>query len=294
MLFGVKRSLLWLACLCVAALPADAAKKPPKPSVQQVTLRSQVFGNTRQIRVLLPPGYTDSRNAAVRYPVFYFFDGIAAFEAWGVVDVAYPMMEKGEIPLTLFVGIDNGGSTRESENPVSDRASEYLPYPDQSWVTSDAPTPRADRLPAFFDEVETLVASKFRTQTDGRSKGLAGYSFSGIAALFMAMKRPGQFEHLLVESPSLHIGDGRLLVDALAFSAWPRAVYLGVGSAEGEERVHQKEMLDNVRSLEASLRQRPGLRVHVEVTPDADHGYAAWNQRLPVALRFLLAAKRDQ
>jgi len=288
----MKRLLLLVVACLAAGLPTEAAKKPQQPSVQQVTLKSQVFENTRQIRVLLPPGYTDSRNAAVRYPVFYFFDGIAAFDAWGVVDVAYPMMEKGEIPPTLFVGIDNGGSTRESQNAVSDRASEYLPYPDQSWVTSDAPTPRADRLPAFFDEVEALVAAKFRTKAETRASGIAGYSFSGVAALYLATKRPDKFDGLLVESPSLHIGDGRFLVDALAFPSWPPAVYLGVGTAEGEERMYQKEMLDNVQRLDKSLRERPGLRVHLEVTPDADHGYAAWNRRLPVALRFLLGAAR--
>ena len=42
---------------------------------------------------------------------------------------------------------------------VRDRASEYLPYDDQSWTTPDVPVPRGEHLPPFlFDEVMPLVS----------------------------------------------------------------------------------------------------------------------------------------
>jgi predicted alpha/beta superfamily hydrolase len=289
----VKPTASLLAVLLVMGIapPAAADKKKkepkkPKPNVQELTLKSAVFGNTRQIRVLVPPGY--EKDAAARFPVFYFFDGIAAFDAWGVTETVPALWEKGELPEMLFVGVDNGGSTRESRSPVVDRASEYLPYPDPSWTTVPRPTPSGEKLPAFLDEVKALVASRFRTKDEPGSAGIAGYSFSGVAALYMALQRPSQFGYVLIESPSLHVGDGRLIADAIAAPALPGAICLGVGTAEGEERSTQEEMLANVRALYAGLEKRPGLRAKIVITPEADHGYTAWHQRLPGALKFLL------
>jgi enterochelin esterase-like enzyme len=263
----------------------------PAPRAEELTLRSTVFENTRLLRVLLPPGYDDPANAARRYPVFYFFDGIAAFDAWGVPAVAERLWAKRQIPELIFVGIDNGGSTRESRKPVTDRASEYLPYADQSWTTPDAPLPRGDRLPAFFfDEVVPLVDGRFRTRTGAGETGLAGDSFAGVAALYTALARPGRLGFLLVESPSLHVGNGRLLAEARQAAAWPAAVYLGVGTEEGADRETREEMLANVRALQAALRGRPGVRAHLQITAGGEHGYDAWRGRLPGALRWLLAA----
>lgn len=286
------RGLIWAFVILFTFAAVEGATAPSSPSVATLTLRSKVFGNTRKLRVLKPPGYDDPKNQSVRYPVFYFLDGIAAFDAWGVPSTAEALWRQRAIPPMLFVGIDNGGSTLESANPVRDRASEYLPYPDQSWTAADAPLPRGDLLPSFlFDEVMSLVNNRYRTNTDPATTGLAGDSFAGAAALYIAMKHPDRFGVLLVESPSLHIGRGRLLMEATSASVWPGAIYLGVGTKEGETPETQGEMLGNVRTLYASLQERmPGIRVHLVVTPGAAHGYDEWRHRLPVALRWLLGA----
>jgi len=72
-------------------------------------------------------------------------------------------------------------------------------------------------------------------------------------------------------------------------AAWPRSIYLGVGTKEGATPEIQSEMLANMRTLQASLKHQPAVRVHLEVTAGATHGYSAWGQRLPAALRWLLA-----
>jgi enterochelin esterase-like enzyme len=262
--------------------------------MDRLTLHSTVFGNTRTLRVLTPPGYDDPANRDVRYPVFYFLDGIAAFDAWGVPDVAGDLWSRAAIRPVIFVGIDNGGSTLESTNPARDRASEYLPYRDQSWTEPDAPRPRGDRLPSFlFVEVMPLINARYRTNTAPAATGLAGDSYAGAAALYTAMKHPGRFGWLLVESPPLHIGDGRLLAEAKAAIAWPAAVYIGVGTAEGDTLDVQREVLANVRALDSALATRqPGTRVHLEVTAGGTHGYGAWRERLPGALQWLLGTPR--
>jgi predicted alpha/beta superfamily hydrolase len=103
------------------------------------------------------------------------------------------------------------------------------------------------------------------------------------------MKHPARFGFLLIESPSLHIGKGRLLSEAMKAAAWPRAIYLGVGTKEGDTPAIQSEMLTNMRELQSALEHQPAVRVHLEVTAGATHGYSAWGRRLPGALRWLLA-----
>jgi enterochelin esterase-like enzyme len=284
-------SLGSLAIFLVVLARAGSVASSSNPTIVERTLRSKVFENTRTIRFLLPPGYDHPANHGTRYPVFYFLDGIAAFDAWGLPEIASRLWSVEAIPAVIFVGIDNGGSTLESTSPVRDRASEYLPYPDSSWTDSDAPVPRGHRLAAFlFDEVMPLVDDGFRTDTDPRATGLAGDSYAGAAAIHVAMEHSHRFGFLLAESPSLHIGDGRLLQEARRAEAWPKAIYLGVGTSEGDTPDAQAEMLANVRALHSSLERKPGVRIHLEVAAGGAHDYVAWRERLPIALRWLLGA----
>jgi len=253
-----------------------------EPAQHELTLRSRVFANTRTIRVLLPPGYDTPANGTRRYPVFYFTDGIAAWHAWGVPAVVKELWRKQAIPPFIFVGIDNGGSTRESKAPDRDRASEYLPYPDQTWA--EAP-PEADggRFPKFlFEEVVPLINRTFRTIPDGRCTGLAGSSYGAAVALHTAMRHPDLLGFVLLESPSLHIGNGQLLRDAAAAEQWPRRVYIGVGTAEGDSQETRDRMVADVRALRVTLdraRRRP--TVLLAEREGATHWYDAWRARLP-------------
>jgi len=156
----------------VFAVPAHLhAEVTSAPRTELLTLHSRIFGNTRTIRVWLPPGYDDPAQANSRYPVFYFTDGIASFHGRHLDTIAEELIRSGKIPATIFVGIDNGGSTVESKNPGSDRANEYLPYPD-SFLDPPLPNPRGNLFPDFLEqEVRHLVESKFRTQDGYRARG---------------------------------------------------------------------------------------------------------------------------
>jgi enterochelin esterase-like enzyme len=256
--------------------------------VVEIELKSEVFNNTRTLRVLLPPGYDHSHR---RYPVFYFTDGIAAFDAWGLPQVASDLWQEQAIREFIFVGMDNGGSTVESTEPARDRASEYLPYSDQTWTGSPPPEPRGQRFPTFlFQEVMPVIDGRFRTETGGPNTGLAGASYGGIAALFTAMKYPGRIGYLLVESPPLHIGNYQLLQDAATTTQWPQAIYLGVGTAEVDDLEGQTKIVDSVRSLQAVIQGKSSeTTVHLEIEEGGVHWYSSWRARLPIALQFLLS-----
>lgn len=286
----VRTVLRRMALAAVLAAAASATGSAQDPGQGAVTLDSRVFGNTRTLRVLLPPGYSAPQNRERRYPVFYFTDGVAAWDAWGVPAVVKELWQMQAIPEFIFVGIDNGGSTRESKTPILDRASEYLPYPDQTWIES-SPEARGDRFPRFlFEDVVPRIAGVYRTLSSGACTGLAGASYGAAVTLHTAIRHPDRLGFVLLESPSLHIGDGRLLVDAADATQWPGRLYLGVGTAEGDTGEAQERMLQDAIALQATLaRARHGPVVRFIQKPGAIHWYSAWRERLPEALTFLLS-----
>ncbi len=250
-----------------------------------------MFGNTRTIRVLLPPGYDDPKSTPTRYPVMYFTDGVAVFAPPGrnLPAVAEELWEANALPRLILIGVDNGACTRESTNPLADRASEYLPYQDQSW---DEPRPeaRGGRFPAFLiDEVMPEVARRYRVATGAGSTGLGGSSYGAIAALHAVLQRPGVFGRVLIESPSLHIGSGAMLRDAADARAWPARIALGVGTAEGDTPDTRLNMVDDCLRLRDTIRADPRVSLQVTIEPGAEHGEPAWRGRLPGALSWLWA-----
>jgi enterochelin esterase-like enzyme len=289
MFLGPHRPSSYVAWLLTAVLAAPAISAQ-EAEERTLTLKSTVFGNTRTLRVLLPPGYARRANDNTRYPVFYFTDGRAAWDAWRVPSTFKNLWQRNAIPPWIIVGIDNGGSTVESKDPLRDRASEYLPYPDQSWQDAP-PTPRGDRFPTFLiTEVIPLVDRTFRTNTGDGSVGLAGASYGAAVALYTALQHPNRVGRLLLESPSLHIGEGKLLNDAAGATQWPARIYVGVGTDEGDAPDARAAMVADARRLHATIVGRiPAIRAHLLVSPGARHWYDAWAERLPAALKFLLA-----
>ena len=282
----MKTRAVWAAAAACLFLPNPPANRPGEETapagVELLTLRSRIFSNTRFIRVWLPPGYHQAENRARRYPVFYFTDGVAAFDGRKLDIIAGELVRAGKIPPTLFVGVDNGGSTRESRNPGSDRAREYLPFPDDTLVPA-VPAPQGKRFPAFLEtEVRPLVESRYRANGE---IGLAGASYGGAIAVYTALENPGRYKWLLIESPSLYIADHILLRRAESFRQWPERVYTGAGTNEGRGDA-SREMVDDasrfMRSVSASTE---GCLLLV---PGAVHSEEAWRARLPAALGFLL------
>jgi len=269
--------------LSLIGLPANhlTAQTPPA-SLELLTLRSKIFANTRAVRVWVPPGYHNAANRTRRYPVFYFTDGVAVFHGRRLDVIARELIRNGKIPPTIFVGIDNGGSTRESKNPGSDRANEYLPFPDDT-LEPPVPTPHGKLFPAFFEtEVRPLVESRYRTSG---AIGLAGASYGGAIAVYTAMENPGRYKWLLIESPSLYIARDILLRRAEGFRLWPQRVYVGAGTSEGRGDA-KREMVDDASRFARSV--SASSAVCFLLVPGAVHSEDAWRARLPVALTFLL------
>ena len=91
--------------------------------------KSQVFRNTRFIRVWLPPGYDERSNQGRRYPILYLNDGQNLFESatsftgveWQVDETADRLIRERVIDPMIVVGIDNGAKDGLIRISVTDR-----------------------------------------------------------------------------------------------------------------------------------------------------------------------------
>jgi len=121
---------------------ATSALRAPTGNLWLHELNSRIFGNTRLVRVWLPPDYDGW--GVTRYPVLYLNDGQNLFEAatafagvhWQVGETAARLISEQRIRPIIIVGIDN----------TKNRVREYIPY---SHKTPKFCTPRENAIRIF-------------------------------------------------------------------------------------------------------------------------------------------------
>lgn len=263
--------------------------------VGELLIRESIYSvqlnNQRHLLVWLPPSY---RTTEKRYPVIYMHDGDNLFDKvvshsgeW-CVDETLTMLADHGIE-AIVVGIPNMGNERYSE---------YSPYPHVERGIG-----RGDAYLRFVIEtIKPLIDTDFRTLPDAENTGIAGSSMGGLISLYGFLQHPDIFGLCGAFSPVFWYGDGALyeLIQSRS-TGWGR-VYLDVGGREGvvyAGLAKQSESLteeaadlayrDGVRLLRDQLQQRGYTDNLLYVEDDeAHHNEAAWANRLPGALRFLL------
>ncbi|HEY6371426.1 MAG TPA: alpha/beta hydrolase-fold protein [Candidatus Sulfotelmatobacter sp.] len=248
--------------------------------------RSRIFGNTRFLRVWLPPGYDDPASGGRHYPVLYMNDGQNLFEGassfngieWQVDETADRLIREGVVPPMIIVGMDNAARARIRE---------YMPHRSLHPMMMRA---HGTRYPAFlFKEVFPFMARNYRVATGPENTGLGGSSLGALIALYTVAVRPGVIGRLLLESPSLWASNRQLIRQSRGVKRWPERVLLATGTAEAGRKDKDQSMVDDVRELAAILR-RSGLddsRLRLVIDDGASHHESAWARRFPEALAFL-------
>src|SRR3954464_10020752 len=289
---GHGSSIRTCSCPAAAIHPTSASssssprdERPADRMLESHDIASLYLGLTRRVTVWIPPR---SRTTRVdRYPVLYLNDGQNLFDptrafagnTWRVGETARRLVRSGRIPPFLIVGIDHGGARRGRE---------YVPVADVENPTASEPLGR-EYAEFVTREVMPFIARTYPIAGGPSNTGFGGSSYGAVAALNTAMIKPGKFGKLLLESPSLYVGNKYLLRRAGSVARWPSRIYLGVGTAETRNAERNHETVAHVLELEQILR-RAGLgprRLHVAVEDGATHSESAWANRLPGALQFL-------
>jgi predicted alpha/beta superfamily hydrolase len=247
---------------------------------------SRIFRNTRLLRVWLPPRYDAPENHTRHYPVFYLNDGQNLFDRatafagveWQVDETADRLIRQEVIPPLIVVGIDN---------TQGDRIKEYLPYRS---FHPPVLRPQGKRYPDFLmNEVMPFVYERYRIARGPENTGLGGSSLGALISLYMVVERPGIFGKLLLESPSLFVSNRRILKYSRHFRQLPAKVFLAIGTRESGREDKDRQVVEDVRTLERSLRRAglDGSRLLVKIDDGAAHNEGEWAKRFPEALSFL-------
>ncbi len=273
-------------------------------------LNSGIFGNTRLVRVWVPPDYDGW--SARRYPVLYLNDGQNLFDPatafagvhWQVGETAARLIAERKIRPLIIVGIDN----------TKNRACEYIPYRSKDprvfnakgkcypdFLQREAMPLIEERYPVnakgkcypdFLQrEAMPLIEERYPVLKGVENTGLGGSSLGGLIALYTQLAAPGVFGRLLIESPSLFVANRKILDECRRFRNWPSRVYLGMGTREVGNPQKDAKVVGDIRELEAILREA-GLdeqRLKVRIEESAAHNEAAWAARFPEALEYLYA-----
>lgn len=257
-----------------------------------VPFTSKTFGNMRMLRVFLPGNYFSPHNRMRRYPVLFLQDGQNVFDKatsfsgkeWEADETVDHLVSEFKIPPMFIVGVDNAGDQR---------ASEYLTYPDShnpQFQNGNPPELEGTKYADFLiKEVMPFLQKRYRIATGPANTALGGSSYGAVVSLTTALHRPGVFGKLLLESPSLWVGEGQVLREVEKTKLLPQKIYLGIGTSEAGNPQSDALILQDVKELEQILRTK-GMgpnRLKVVIEEGAQHDETAWARRLPDALIFL-------
>lgn len=264
-------------------------------------LQSEVFDNTRLLRIWLPPGYEDEENQRTTYPVIYLNDGQNLFDAatstfsaheWRADEVATDLIQREVVSPFVIVGIDHAGRRG--------RAREYLPYPDES-LKPPEPDPQGRRYGEFLErDVLPFVETRYRVSDSREGRFLGGSSYGALVALYVASSHPHLFSGLLLESPSFYVDQSHIFREVDPARLRLDRVVLGVGTNElgldgcPEDDSVNREAVHGVLEA-AELFRAAGLeeprRLRLFIDECATHGEEAWAQRIGPALTFLMTTR---
>ena len=251
-------------------------------------VRSETLGNARDILVYLPPSYPTANRT---FPTLYMHDGQNLFDdatsfagEWGVDEALEALAEEGIE--AIVVGVPNTGA---------DRLHEYSPFHDVRFGGGRA----ADYVTFIVDTVKPLVDEAFRTTGDREGTGTIGSSMGGLISLYAFFERPDVFGAVGAVSPSVGFARGALM-DYLERARFVGGrIYMDVGTHEGRPRTRESrkpgdkpgeyvELVRRARDLLVRKGYREGPDLMYVEEEGAGHNEAAWAERLPQLLRFLL------
>ena len=169
--------------VCPASSYEDPEWTRPDPVSRQGTMHhgtlpSKVYGGTREVDVYVPYGARPGK----KYPVLIVHDGADFLNYGGMKDLLDNLIHRHEVaPMVVCF---TSGVQRNLEYAANPKQADFLRKELLPWLEANHPV---------LDEPE------FR--------GLMGASFGGVSSLFTAVRHPGVFGRLLLQSGSFAFTD---------------------------------------------------------------------------------------
>lgn len=280
---GIRVGTIGVVLLASSLLGAASAQTRVGMPTRVHKLTDRESGHRFIVQVAVPATYAGDQLR--RYSVLYVLDGDKSFGlARDVVDWL-SWWGAGEIPPLIVVGIGYG--TTDSDW-LQQRSRDLTPTADPSKMWGDWPL--AGGAPRFTRWIRTslvpFIEGVYRVRPGDRT--VAGVSFGGLYAVWVALSDPILFPRAIAVNPTLgwdNLLVQRLLRDRAAEStSLPLSLYLALG--DQDRPAFQQPWRDMVEEL-ASLHVQD-LRLVTEVLPGESH-FSAWPIGLTHGLKAVYA-----
>jgi len=149
---------------------------------------SSVFGETRNYRIFLPPGYFD--NPQKKYPVIYFMHGWSQ-RYFGDGGQAYSNFDKG-----AENNGDNIANFVSTHQVIVVKSDGYNRSPDEKYYLRPyniGPVETYRQFPIYYPELIDYIDHHYNTLADREHRAISGLSMGGFMAFWIAGKYPHLF-----------------------------------------------------------------------------------------------------
>ncbi|HEY5228606.1 MAG TPA: GNAT family N-acetyltransferase [Opitutaceae bacterium] len=165
---------------------------------------------------------------------------------------------------------------------------------DARWIECECHPPFASFI---VDELLPWLAARFPALGEAKARVLLGLSYTGLAASWVGLERPGAFQAVVSQSGSYWWNDCWLCRQhRIAPGTTLPSFYLDVGTRETAENVTHKDDLVQVASQISAVREfrdvlkAAGATVNYQEF-EGGHDGACWTRMLPVALKWAVSSR---
>ena len=210
--------------------------------------------------------------------VTVFLDAELYRDRVGATSIIDALDSNGDIDSSLFVFV-----SMESEA--------------SRWVECPCHSPFAQFIE---EELFPWLERAYPSALEAQERVIAGLSYTGLAAAYVAMINPSRFTKVIAQSGSFWSNDCWIIEYFEKLNPKPNTeFYLDVGLQETQDNVlHKEDVLQAVSQIEAVKRFRDALLRHGYqpryVEFDGGHDFTAWSLTLPDALRWALPSTRER
>jgi predicted alpha/beta superfamily hydrolase len=244
----------------------------------QFNYYSATLGNTRTIRVLLPPSYHE--NSLKTYPVLYMHDGQNLFTAatssfgveWQVDETSEAMIYQGQMQEAIIVGMDNTGGARISE---------YTPTVDSTYGGGNGDA----YLDFIENELMPYIESSYRAKTGAENTLMMGSSLGGLISFYAGWTRSETYGRGAGMSSSFWWDNEEMAAVVAAYNGPLKPVdfYIDIGANEGSVAA-----TNNMANTLLSQGYVQGANMYYYYDSNGSHTESSWRNRLTIPLQYLL------
>jgi predicted alpha/beta superfamily hydrolase len=237
---------------------------------------SPQLGNTRTLRIFLPPSY--SLNPLKRYPVLYMHDGQNLFETstafggveWQVDETINSLVNQGQMDEVIVVGVDNAGGNRIYE---------YTPCCDPQYGGGGA-----DVYERFLlDTLKPYVDQNYRTLTASKYTALMGSSLGGLVSTYIGRRQAAKFGKVAGLSSSFW-WNNQMLPIAQEVATGKVAVNFYIDAGTSSDGLAETTRMRDAFAADGYVQ---GKDLYYYVAQGAGHNEASWAARLNIPLTYL-------